>query len=83
VITEYPIIPMPPHLWPAVREIYREGIATGDATFETEIPDWDKWDSRHRKDCRLLALAPMGEHGADLLIPAGELSVLGCAEPSF
>ena len=27
--------------WPAVREIYREGIATGNATFETELPDWE------------------------------------------
>jgi len=79
VVTEHPIIPMPPDLWPAVREIYREGIATGDATFETEIPDWDKWDSSHRKDCRLLALAPIGEHEAELLIPLGKLSVLGWA----
>jgi L-amino acid N-acyltransferase YncA len=30
--------------WPAVREIYREGIATGNATFETELPDWETWD---------------------------------------
>jgi L-amino acid N-acyltransferase YncA len=41
--------------WPAVREIYREGIATGNATFETELPDWEKWDSAHRRDCRLIA----------------------------
>ena len=25
--------------WPDVRRIYAEGIATGDATFETEVPD--------------------------------------------
>jgi L-amino acid N-acyltransferase YncA len=25
--------------WPAVRRIYAEGIATGNATFETEVPD--------------------------------------------
>jgi L-amino acid N-acyltransferase YncA/DNA-binding transcriptional ArsR family regulator len=25
--------------WPAVRRIYTEGIATGNATFETEVPD--------------------------------------------
>jgi L-amino acid N-acyltransferase YncA/DNA-binding transcriptional ArsR family regulator len=25
--------------WPEVRRIYAEGIATGDATFETEVPD--------------------------------------------
>ena len=46
--------------WIAVREIYSEGIATGNATFETEPPEWTKWDSGHRQDCRLVAHA--GEH---------------------
>ena len=27
--------------WPWVRDIYGEGIATGNATFESEAPDWD------------------------------------------
>jgi len=40
--------------WPAVRDIYAEGIATGNATFETVVPDWAKWDRAHHKDCRLL-----------------------------
>jgi L-amino acid N-acyltransferase YncA len=56
---EYSIVPMQPEHWPAVREIYREGIATGNATFETELLDWAKWDSSHRKDCRLVATAPL------------------------
>ena len=30
--------------WPAVREIFRRGIATGNATFETEAPSWDAWN---------------------------------------
>jgi L-amino acid N-acyltransferase YncA len=47
---------MSPEDWPAVREIYGEGIATGNATFETELPDWKKWDAGHRQDCRLVAL---------------------------
>jgi L-amino acid N-acyltransferase YncA len=47
---------MEPHHWHAVREIYGEGIATGNATFETEPPAWEKWDAGHRKDCRLVAL---------------------------
>jgi len=46
---------MTPEDWPAVREIYGEGIATGDATFETELPDWNKWSASHRQDCRLVA----------------------------
>jgi L-amino acid N-acyltransferase YncA len=52
---EYTITPIKPEDWPAVREIYRAGIATGNATFETDLPAWEKWDAAHRKDCRLLA----------------------------
>lgn len=47
--------------WPAVRHIYQEGIATGDATLEREAPDWDHFDRSHRHDCRLVArLEPGG-----------------------
>lgn len=41
--------------WPAVRNVYAEGIATGNATFATEIPGWDKWNSSHLPGCRLVA----------------------------
>jgi L-amino acid N-acyltransferase YncA len=41
--------------WPAVRNIYAEGIATGNATFETETPEWTKWDQNHLQECRLIA----------------------------
>ena len=41
--------------WPAVAEIYAQGIATGDATFETEVPAWDRWDAAHLPDHRLVA----------------------------
>ena len=75
----YPIVPVPPDLWPAVREIYREGIGTGNATFETEVPDWEKWDTNHRKDCRLVALEPIDEAVAEFLIPFDKLTVLGWA----
>ena len=66
-------------MWPVVREIYREGIATGNATFETELPDWEKWDSVHHKHCRLVALEPIAEDAGDFLIPLGKLRVLGWA----
>ncbi len=36
-----------PDDWPAVRAIYEEGIRGGDATFETEPPSWERWDSAH------------------------------------
>ena len=76
---DYPIVPMPPDLWPAVREIYREGIITGNATFETELPDWEKWDSSHRNQCRLIALEPRNETAAEVLIPLDGARVLGWA----
>ena len=41
--------------WESVRRIYLEGIETGNATFETEAPDWDSWDSTHLKTPRLVA----------------------------
>jgi phosphinothricin acetyltransferase len=41
--------------WPQVAQILREGIATGNATFETDVPAWETWDAAHRDDCRLVA----------------------------
>lgn len=41
--------------WPAVAAIYAEGIATGNATFETEVPDWERWDEAHSPEHRLVA----------------------------
>src|SRR4030095_10812501 len=38
-----------------VRRIYLEGIATGNATFETEAPNWDSWNSTHLTTPRLVA----------------------------
>lgn len=49
------ITPLTPADWPAVRAIYLEGIATGQATFETAAPEWSQWDASHRADCRLIA----------------------------
>lgn len=49
--------PMVPRDWPAVASIYREGIDSGDATFETRVPSWDDWDAARRSDCRIVAEA--------------------------
>ena len=43
--------------WERVRSIYRDGITTGQATFETEAPSWEGWDSSHLPFARLLAVA--------------------------
>jgi phosphinothricin acetyltransferase len=42
--------------WTAVAEIYRQGIQTGDATLEGEVPAFEKWDAAHKQDCRLVAV---------------------------
>jgi L-amino acid N-acyltransferase YncA len=49
------VTPMTAADWPTVRSIYLEGIATGDATFETAAPEWERWDAAHLKSCRLVA----------------------------
>ncbi|HEY6230253.1 MAG TPA: GNAT family N-acetyltransferase [Pyrinomonadaceae bacterium] len=41
--------------WAAVRAIYLAGIATGQATFETEAPSWTEWDNSHLPAPRLVA----------------------------
>jgi phosphinothricin acetyltransferase len=33
--------------WEEVAAIFRDGIATGLATFETDAPTWDAWDAAH------------------------------------
>jgi phosphinothricin acetyltransferase len=53
---EVSLAPLTPADWPAIRSIYREGIETGMATFETELPDWPEWDRAHLAACRLVAL---------------------------
>lgn len=42
--------------WPSVREIYLQGIATGDATFQTSAPEWEEWDRSHLPHSRMVAL---------------------------
>ena len=41
--------------WEQVKAIYLEGIATGNATFETEAPSWEVWNSSHLPFARLVA----------------------------
>jgi phosphinothricin acetyltransferase len=44
-----------PDDWEQVKSIYLEGIATGNATFETDAPDWETWDRNHLSVGRLAA----------------------------
>ena len=45
-----------PEHWPEVARIYRQGIETGNATFETGVPSWKAWDESHLSEHRLVAL---------------------------
>jgi L-amino acid N-acyltransferase YncA len=45
---------MCPEDWQQVRSIYLEGIATGDATFETDAPQWERWNQTHLQFARLV-----------------------------
>lgn len=38
-----------------VATIYKEGLATGIATFETEVPDELKWNKKFIKNCSFIA----------------------------
>lgn len=49
--------------WPVVAEIYRQGIATGDATFETTVPTWEEWDASRTPVARLVAESTGGVEG--------------------
>jgi L-amino acid N-acyltransferase YncA len=40
--------------WPAVKKIYEQGIATGNATFQTEAPSWEDWNKAHLEACRFV-----------------------------
>jgi len=40
--------------WPAVRAIYEQGVRGGDATFEPDVPSWERWDAAH-PELRLVA----------------------------
>jgi phosphinothricin acetyltransferase len=46
---------MKPQDWAQVRTIYRQGIGTGHSTFETDAPDWGKWDADHLPNLRFTA----------------------------
>ena len=46
---------MVPQDWEKIADIYGQGIATGIATFQTEVPSWDAWDAGHRKVARIVA----------------------------
>lgn len=75
---------MQPENWPSVRAIYLEGIATRDATFETDAPEWEAWDKSHLKHCRFVVHAAGQVVGWAALSPvSGRKVYAGVAEVSI
>jgi len=60
---------MLPEHWPIVSQIYQEGISTGNATFETSVPSWEKFDQAHHRFCRIVALEDRAVVGWAALTP--------------
>ncbi len=56
VAVSFRIAPMLPEHAEQVLTIYQLGIDTGNATFETNVPDWARWDASHLPDHRWVAL---------------------------
>jgi len=74
---------MMPEDWRAVRSILAEGIATGNATFESEPPSWEDWDRDHLDRCRIVAVRNGIVIGWAALAPTSKRAVYaGVAEHS-
>ncbi|MBO3269404.1 GNAT family N-acetyltransferase [Hymenobacter defluvii] len=71
------IQPMTAAHYPAVRTIYEEGIATGNATFETQAPTWEAWDRAHLVHSRLVAIDGGAVLGWAALSPVSSRCVYG------
>jgi phosphinothricin acetyltransferase len=66
---EYAIEEMKSSYWEQIKNIYLEGIKTGTATFQTEVPNWASWDKGHLTTCRLVARSVNGILGWVALSP--------------
>ncbi|MBK6482033.1 MAG: N-acetyltransferase [Chitinophagaceae bacterium] len=78
------IEPLSEKHYPAVKEIYLQGIATGNATFQTSAPEWEAWNRDHLPHCRLVALQDGIVIGWAALTPvSGRCVYAGVAEVSL
>lgn len=68
---------MRPEDWPAVSEIYAEGIHTGIATLETTVPSYQSWDANHLGACRFVAIKDNSLLGWVALSPVSGRCVYG------
>ena len=77
------IVAMQPSDWPAVKNIYELGLATGNASFQTAAPAWEEWDNSHLKHSRLVGKTGDNIVGWAALTPvSGRCVYAGVAEVS-
>lgn len=81
---DYKIEEMTQEDWDGVAKIYLEGINTGKATFQTEVPTWENWNNSHISSCRLVARLDNNILGWGALSPTSSRCVYaGIAEVSI
>lgn len=70
--------------WPFVAEIYKQGMDTNLATFQSECPTYEQWNQSHLKACRLVISADCTIAGWAALTPVSSRCVYaGVAEVSI
>lgn len=69
--------------WASVSEIYKQGIDSGNATFQQTVPTWEEWDKGHLMKGRIVAIAENVIVGWAALLPVStRLVYAGVAEVS-
>lgn len=63
--------------WRSVEEIYKQGIETGNATFQHDTPTWAEWDKGHLQICRFVAVLDNEIIGWAALSPVSSRCVYG------
>ena len=72
-----------PEHWQAVRDIYEEGIRTGNATFQQSTPEWEEWNNSHLAHSRIVAIIDNEIAGWAALTPvSGRCVYAGVGEVS-
>lgn len=73
-----------PQDYAQLAEIYKQGVETGIATFQNDIPDWESWDKSHLSKGRLGAFEGERMLGWAALTPVSSRCVYaGVAEVSI
>ena len=69
--------------WEQMKAIYLQGIETGVATFNTESPSYEEWNSEHIDSCRFVYVDGEKVVGWVALSPISSRCIYsGCAEMS-